>query len=86
MVELRELKVKVAVQADDVMVLIKNLVVTIREGGDITSLVSELMTAIQGVEKIPTEAKEALFEVLASVAVHSVEIAKALVAPKVQPL
>lgn len=79
----KDVVVKVAKETDDVMVLLAKLAVTVRQKGDYADLVSDLLRAIDGVAEVPAEASAELWEVLNSVAVRGVEIAKALVSPKV---
>jgi hypothetical protein len=81
--QLRKVTIDVAPEADDVMVLVRELVKTMKQGGDFSGLVDELFTAVKGIEQVPTEAKENIAAVLASVAARGVEIAQILLEPKV---
>lgn len=78
--------VKVAKETDEVLALVVEVVKTVREGGDYATLVDDLVRAIDGVGNVPTEAKEALVPVLRAVSNRSVDIAEALLTPKLQPL
>lgn len=79
MAVLKDLTVKVPAQVDDVMLLLVKLVSVLKQKGDYTSLVADLVKAVDGVSEIPEEVKDAPWELVNSVAFHSIEIAKALV-------
>ena len=78
-------QVEVAKEIDDVLVLVKELVADIKAKKDAATLMAEniqhLMTAIEGIDKIPQELKEELSEVIMSGMVRTGEIIKVLVTP-----
>jgi hypothetical protein len=86
MVKTKDVVVKVSQELDEVMLLIKEVVLTVRKGGDVTSLLPSLVKAIDGAGDIPTELHDALPAALASVSVRTAEIAAALIAPKIVPV
>ena len=78
-------QVEVAKEIDDVLVLVKELIADIKAKKDAAALMAEniqgLMTAIEGIDKIPQELKEELAEVIMSGMVRTGEIIKVLVTP-----
>jgi hypothetical protein len=75
--------VKVAKESDEVLALVVQLVKTVRTGGDVTSLVPALITAIDGVSNVDDEISEALGPVLNAVSTRLGEVVAALMTPKV---
>jgi hypothetical protein len=85
MIKTKDVTVKVAQELDDVLVLVKDAVLMVKQGGDITSLVPELIKAIDGVAEVPASFTEALPIAVSTVSLRVAEIAAALLAPKIVP-
>lgn len=73
-------EIKIASQLNDVMVLIAKLVEVIKNKGDYTSLIADLMVAINGVEEIPAEFKADMFACIDTVLLSATQIARIFVA------
>lgn len=78
---LKKLEVDVAPQFDDVMVLIKNLLIVIREKGDYTRLLGDVIAAVQGADQIPAEAAAMPMSLVRSAAIRGIEVAEVFLAP-----
>ena len=68
-------EVRIADELNDVMDLIKAIIVTVKDGGDYAGLVSELISAITGIDKIPAEFKEDIQACINTVTLASTDIA-----------
>lgn len=77
-VELKDVTVSIPKQVDDVLLLLVDAVKVLKAKGDLSSLLPQLISAIDGVGSVPEEAQAALFETLDAVALRGVQIAKAL--------
>lgn len=77
-VTLRTLSVSVAAEADDVMVLVRDAVVTLKEGGSVVTLVPDLMKAVEGVAGVVDALKLKPLAVVRSVLLRGLEIAEQL--------
>lgn len=73
MIEKRE--VEYAKELNDVMVLVKELVKCIKEKGDYTSLLGELISAVTGIEDVPAEFKANMSVFIKTALDGSVDIA-----------
>jgi len=73
MIEKKE--VNVAVQTDDVMALVVELIRVIKEKGDYTSLMDELIAAVSGIDEIPAEFKGDLKASIDTILLRATEIA-----------
>ena len=51
-------EVKIAKEADDVLALVEAVIKTVKEKGEYTDLVDELVAAITGADQIAEEAKD----------------------------
>lgn len=78
-VELKDITVSIPKQVDDVLVLLVDVVKTVKAKGDLSALLPDLIAAIDGAASIPEEAKAAFYETLDAVALRGVQIAKVLV-------
>lgn len=78
--------VQVAKETDEVLSLVVELVKVVRAKGDYTSLVDDLVKAIDGVAEIPKEARENLSAVLASASVRVAEVVAVLLEAPLVPL
>ena len=68
-------EVKIADQLADVMALVHGIVEPVKNKGDYTSLVDELIAAITGVDEIPAEVKEDLQACINTVTLSATDIA-----------
>ena len=73
MIEKKE--VEYAKELDDVMDLIVELVKVIKEKGDYTTLMSDLISAVSGIDQVDDEIKENLKASINTVLFRAVEIA-----------
>lgn len=85
-VSLRSLSVQVAAEADDVMVLVRNAVATLKDGGNVVTLVPDLVKAVDGVAGVVDALKQRPFAVVRSVLLRGLEIAESLLGQDVHPL
>lgn len=85
-VALRNLTVPVAAEADDVMVLVRDAVATLKNGGSVVSLVPDLMKAVDGVAGVVDALRTKPLAVVRSVVLRGLEIAESLLGQDVQPL
>ena len=76
---IEKIEINYAKELADVFKLIKELVKCIKEKGDYTSLVDELVTAINGVDDIPAEFKADIEAFINTCAVETNGIVWALV-------
>lgn len=72
-------EVQVAKELDDVLVLVKEVVRTVKEKGDYSSLMDELVAAVAGSTEIPAEAENKL-AAFNTVALRAGEIADLFIA------
>ena len=76
-------EIMIAKELDDVMVLFVELVKTIKNKGDYTSLLDELIGAINGADEILVEVKENLKASIDTVMLRANDIAEVFYAPVV---
>ena len=72
MIEKKE--VSYAAQLDDIMVLLLELVKTIKEKGNYTSLVDEVINAVSGIDEIDDEFKASLETCVDTVVTRAIQI------------
>ena len=77
MIENKE--VKIAKQLDEVMVLVEQLVETIKNKGDYSALLPALIDAVSNVDEIPVEFKADMFACIDTVLLSATKIAKLFV-------
>jgi hypothetical protein len=85
-VSLRSLSVQVAAEADDVMVLVRDAVFTLKDGGNVASLIPDLVKAVDGVAGVVEALRTKPLAVVRSVVLRGLEIAENLLGQDVQPL
>lgn len=78
---LKKIEVNVAAQFDDVMVLLKNLCIVIREKGDYARLLGDVIAAVQGADQIPAEASALPMSLVRSAALRGIDVAEVFLAP-----
>lgn len=78
---LKKLELEVASQFDDIMILLKNLCIVIRNKGDYAQLLGDVIAAVQGADQIPAEAAALPMSLVRSAAVRGLEVAEVFLQP-----
>lgn len=83
---IKERTVMYAKELDDVMVLIVELVKVIKNKGDYTELMDELINAINGIDEIDEEYKENLIVAIQTITHRTAEIADVFIKKEEKPV
>lgn len=76
---IRKKEIEFASELDDVMILVCELIRVIKEGGEYTGLIDELIDAVNNINEIPGEYKENIKACLNTVSLRMVDIASVFI-------